>query len=363
VFEVKLPPVGSAFVVWEPGDGTRVRACNFAVDEIAGGRVRGHAAGGAVSLTLERDGHEHTVRGDVGPAIAEIPLDTGWELLRDAPNALVVSEWWARPERAGSEPHDYAARTLQETGDWLAMVQGAWSFQLPTEPDDEYPIPVWYRIGFDVEQPPAELHLLVDGFAGIDWTLYVNGSACEATPQPSRFDAQIGSLDISPHIATGRNVIALRLVVGGATDGLLDLVKLVGDFRVTESGAIAATTRDATPSSWSEQGCPNYSGTAVYRCAATLPETLAATRVFLAADAGDDALEVVVNGRSAGVRLWPPYTVEVTDQVVPGENTIDLRVANTAINMLSGVPRPSGLRAAPRLILRHAVEVDVGAAG
>jgi alpha-L-rhamnosidase len=363
VFEVELTPVGSAFVVWEPGDGTRVRACDFAVDEIAGGRARGHAAGGAISLTLERDGHEHTVRCDAGPAGAEVPLDTGWELLRDGPNVLVVSEWRARPERAGSQPSEYAALTLEETGDWLAMVQGAWSFQLPTEPDDEYPIAVWYRIGFDVEQPPADLRLLVDGFAGTDWTLYVNGSACETTPQPSGFDAQIGSLDISAHVAAGRNVIALRLVVGGATDGLLDLVKLVGDFRVTESGAIAAAPRDATPSSWSEQGCPYYSGTAVYRCAATLPETLAGMRVFLAADAGDDALEVLVNGRSAGVRLWPPYTVEVTDQIVPGENTIELRVANTAINMLSGVPRPSGLRAAPRLVLRHAVELDLGAPG
>ena len=79
------------------------------------------------------------------------------------------------------------------------------------------------------------------------------------------------------------------------------------------------------------------------------------------ADAGDDVLEVVVNGGVSGVRLWEPYTVEVTDQVTPGRNTIELRVANTAVNMLSAQPRPSGLRSAPRLVLRRAVEFDLAA--
>jgi hypothetical protein len=81
--------------------------------------------------------------------------------------------------------------------------------------------------------------------------------------------------------------------------------------------------------------------------------------VFLEADAGDDVLEISMNGQAAGVRLWPPYGVEVTDQAAPGPNTIELRVANTAINLLSAQPRPSGLRAAPRLVVRRAVELDL----
>ena len=117
--------------------------------------------------------------------------------------------------------------------------------------------------------------------------------------------------------------------------------------------------RQGAAGSWTEQGYPFYSGAAVYRTTATLPDSLAGTRVFVDADAGDDALEVVVNGGVAGVRLWEPYTVEVTDQVTPGENTIELRVANTAVNMLSAVSRPSGLRAAPRLVQRRSVEFDL----
>jgi hypothetical protein len=71
-------------------------------------------------------------------------------------------------------------------------------------------------------------------------------------------------------------------------------------------------------------------------------------------------LEAIVNGEPAGVRLWPPYGIDVTEQAVPGENAIELRVANTAINLLSAQPRPSGLREAPRLVIRREVELDLG---
>jgi hypothetical protein len=187
----------------------------------------------------------------------------------------------------------------------------------------------------------------------------VNDARCESAPVASGLDAQIAALDISGLVERGRNVVAVRLLVGGPTDGLLDLVKLVGDFRVTPGGAIAAAAGPARPAPWTEQGCPFYSGTGVYRRGVRLPESLAGMRVFVEADAGDDVLEVAVNGRSAGVRLWPPYSVEVTEHVVPGSNAIELRISNTAINLLSARPRPSGLRSAPRLVLRRDVELDL----
>ncbi len=64
----------------------------------------------------------------------------------------------------------------------------------------------------------------------------------------------------------------------------------------------------------------------------------------------DDAVEAIVNGRSAGIRLWPPYEIDVTDKLQPGENTLELRVANTLINLLEAVERPSGLSGPPRLV-------------
>jgi hypothetical protein len=70
-------------------------------------------------------------------------------------------------------------------------------------------------------------------------------------------------------------------------------------------------------------------------------------------------LEAVVNGRPAGVRLWGPYRFEVGALLQPGENTIELRVSNTAANLIGGAPRPSGLRAAPRLAALREVTFEV----
>jgi hypothetical protein len=73
----------------------------------------------------------------------------------------------------------------------------------------------------------------------------------------------------------------------------------------------------------------------------------------------DDAVEVVVNGQTAGVRLWEPYEIDITDVVQPGENTLELRVTNTLINLLEAVQRPSGLAGAPRVTMHEQFEIDL----
>ena len=61
-------------------------------------------------------------------------------------------------------------------------------------------------------------------------------------------------------------------------------------------------------------------------------------------------LEVRINGESAGVRLWTPYTIEITDLLRPGQNEIEMVVANTLVNLLEATPRQSGLAGAPELV-------------
>jgi hypothetical protein len=73
----------------------------------------------------------------------------------------------------------------------------------------------------------------------------------------------------------------------------------------------------------------------------------------------DDVLEVMINGQSAGVRLWAPYQVDVTDLLKTGENTLELRVANTLVNLLEAVERPSGLSGAPKLVPYQSFTFDV----
>ncbi len=82
-------------------------------------------------------------------------------------------------------------------------------------------------------------------------------------------------------------------------------------------------------------------------------------RVFMEPEMQDDVLEVIVNGQSAGVRLWDPYQVEITGLLKSGENTLELRVANTLVNLLEAVERSSGLSGAPKLVPYRTFTFDV----
>ena len=237
----------------------------------------------------------------------------------------------------------------------LPVVAGAWAYQLPVEPTDPWPIPVWYRVGFEVQDPPDRLALLVDGFDGDDPRVWLNGRRVPWTPVRSRIDAEMGEVDLTGAARAGGNVLAVRLVLREATGGLVDHVKLVGSFALAgdaEGGyrTVARPDRPAEPGSWTDQGYPFYSGRGVYRTTVEVPGDLAGRRLLLEVPMRDDVLEVEVNGQRAGVRLWDPYLVEVTGLLRPGPNDLALRVANTPANLLNATPRPSGLAGRPRLL-------------
>ena len=355
---VDLPPVGSAFVLWEPASGPRITDTDVTVESFEGGVVTGHHPGGEATATFEDESGRREARVHLDARVEPVGLADGWTFTAESPNALVVRWWRARAEEGEDHPERYAGDGMDEDGGWLKMVPGAWSYQLPTEPDRPYPIPVWYRIHVPVTEVPERLQLLVDGFAGVEWSLWVNGERCDSEPEPSGIDSQISAVDVTALVRRGDNVLALRLVVADATDGLLDLVKLIGPFRV-QGGSITTAAGEAQPAPWTEQGYPFFSGTGLYSREVVLPDA-GAVRVMVEAEVGDDVLEVLVDGEPAAVRLWQPYEVDISEHVAGRTAfTLGLRVANTAANMIGGTVRPSGLRAAPRIVLRRPVRLEL----
>ena len=103
---------------------------------------------------------------------------------------------------------------------------------------------------------------LVDGFAGSGWAVHLNGVRVTDQPRRSALDCQIGSLDVAPFARPGDNVLELRLELAGEGDGLLDPLKLLGDFelREREGGAVLVPPSEtARPAPWDEQGYPRFS--------------------------------------------------------------------------------------------------------
>jgi hypothetical protein len=54
-----------------------------------------------------------------------------------------------------------------------------------------------------------------------------------------------------------------------------------------------------------------------------------------------DAAVIYVNGKRAGSLWHTPYELDITSLLKPGNNALEVRVANTAINRLSGEALPN----------------------
>ena len=351
-FNLELPPVGSAFILVKPDAAWRVVETNLNIESMGGTKISGFGRTPEAFAVLEKEGQQQRLTAQAEESAA-LSLDGEWEFQPETENALVIGKWLATEEASGTGWEAYAKPDVDTKG-WLPMVPGAWSYQLPAEPESAYPIPVWYRISFQADYLPTKVNLIVDGFAGSEWSLFVNGKRVTTKPVRSQVDAQMKAVEITPHLHQGENLIALRLVVTNPTDGLLDLLKLTGDFSLTSQDdgtyRISTPRPSLQPQTWTDQGYPHFSGRAVYRKRFELPESFMGQRVFLEPQMQDDVLEVIVNGQSAGVRLWEPYQVEITNLLKSGENVLELRVANTLVNLLEAVERPSGLGGAPKLV-------------
>jgi len=309
------------------------------------------------------DGHVARETARAASVPEPIVLDGPWRFETDSLNALVLDRWEASPERENGLTETPADA---DPDGWIELGPGAWSYQLPAEPVRDYPIGVWYRVPFGVDAVPSRLELVIDGFDGTGVAIWLNGEQITGPPVRSSFDAQMRSLDLTPKVRAGGNELAIRLSASEPTGGIVDRIKLMGVFSLIGDAEgtyrIAAAIAEMPSEPWTEHGYPYLSGTATYRRTFDLPEGFAGHRAFLHVPMRDDVLQVTVNGRPAGVRLWDPYEVEVTELLIPGANGVSLSVTNTLANLLNGVDRPSGLAGPPTLVARASFEFDLAKA-
>lgn len=136
-------------------------------------------------------------------------------------------------------------------------------------------------------------------------------------------------------------------VAAPAIEGGEEIV-LGNEWEFTTAGGQTSTIRTG---SWTDQGYEHYSGEGVYRQTVELPPFLRCQRIVLRADDPAEVVEFVVNGASAGVRLWHPFQVDITPLVKPGPNLIELKITNTLVNEVLSETRPSGLLGGARIII------------
>jgi hypothetical protein len=93
------------------------------------------------------------------------------------------------------------------------------------------------------------------------------------------------------------------------------------------------------PGDWSKLGVlETYSGGAWYRKSFELPADAPGGTVTLDLGQVVASAEVRVNGKLAGIKVAPPWTLDITEHVQPGENRVEVLVCNTLANHYVTVP-------------------------
>ena len=103
----------------------------------------------------------------------------------------------------------------------------------------------------------------------------------------------------------------------------------------TEYAALRSLTQDTNP------GVRYFSGIATYETHFRIPATIKpGTSLQLDLGGVGDVAEVWVNDKPSGIAWKPPYRVDVTQAVKPGQNRLRVRVADLWVNRLIGDAQP-----------------------
>jgi len=224
----------------------------------------------------------------------------------------------------------------------------------------------WMRARVTCEAGALPQHIVADNPDFLE--VFVNGQPARQAPGEPLWTEENVHFDVGGMLAEGENLICIRARTSkyndpriapmpGATNRLLQPVVLVGEFLVDEDGRLGSWSGKLhCDAPWERQGLPHVAGVGAYRRAI---EWSGEGRVLLHLPECHDAVEVVVNGARCGVRAWPPYVFDLTPALKPGDNALEIRVANTLGNIIletyagqqPSVYPTSGLKQPPRVLL------------
>ena len=249
--------------------------------------------------------------------ICEIPITGSWTIKKLNLNALVLDYCRCRVKGAWSDlmPVWKAQDTIVQNG-----LGTKFSLRFEFESEIDFRDKRAYLV---VENPER-------------FKIRVNGIEVESKAEGYWIDWNFPMIDVSQMLSKGLNVIELDGIIGIEPE--LENIYLLGDFAV-KAGAKGACKLIEEPASIElgdlcQMGYPFYAGEIELSKSVNIdvPEN---TRVFLHLEELNSSLAVVyVNDVEAGKAILPPYEVEITSAVKPGENKIKILLVGTLRNVL-----------------------------
>ena len=195
------------------------------------------------------------------------------------------------------------------------------------------PRTVELRFRFDVDRvPDGGIDLVLESAELFE--IAVNGEAIEKSGKGWWLDKSMDRTALA-HVEVGRNELVLRCEYRDAPEYELEECYLIGDFGVDRAtDAIGSEPRTLRAGDWCDRGYPYYAGNLFYGQQVALRLKAGERAVVKIGPHFGACAAVHVNGKLAGVRGWAPYEVDVTRQVRPGRNLIEIEVCGSPRNLL-----------------------------
>jgi len=156
-------------------------------------------------------------------------------------------------------------------------------------------------------------------------------------PEVGKFwlDQDMGGFSIGANVKSGENLLSLELSPM-KIHAEIEPIYILGDFCVKPAAkgwTIEALVEKLSIGSWKEQGWSFYPGTVTYTKQYNLTDPEHLYRVRLNDWEGTVA-GVEVNGKPAGIIFAQPYTLNISEYLQKGENTICIKVVGSNKNLM-----------------------------
>ena len=283
-----------------------------------------------------------------------------WEFIPGKRNVLRLNEWVL------GENDKYAIDEVDFEHQMNIVHPG----QLSGNKDIVLPGEVTYKTIVDIDSYQGKMFLVREESAiSGDWEILVNGQSVDNWERSDNFDCMEFSSDLSDFVSSADNrlyrrgelTITVKLRAQNGTDGLLQPLYLLGDFKVKlnyfESiGAELCNIEEPNilyTGSWADQGYPHFAGYGTYRQTFEMEKPEKDCEYFVEAYSAGNPFTVYLNDSNVGTADCEPYQVRITDAIREGTNCIEIETANTPVNMLYNLHQPSGLTK-PVFILKKA---------
>ncbi len=360
--ELNLPPRQGTFIAVDNKSDIKNLEADFYLEEINSRSIKGYTDKDKAELTINGNSYQQTF----SPPLSPLNLGSTWRFSRDRGNVFILDRWKVREVK--DDPDFKGEERYIPTYGWKVM---------PPQPLKElgiasYPTTIWYRASFQLKGKISQAKLVMEtsSIKG-DWTIFINGKKLEGFHRCREYDYHNLACDITELLSWGEslyepgiNVIAIEVKANSETEGLLEPLRIMGEFKIEfeeyESLGVKLVPVEKEEiisiGSWVEQGYPFYSGVGIYEQEFDLPEEYLTKRLFVELSV-TNITQVLINEEDAGTLVWEPYRLEITDKVKVGRNKITLKVINSLVNLLYGSPDPSGLLGVVRIIPYERVEI------